>query len=211
MFLFSSWPNPCVLTTQGAGWRSRTQHMNQSLVVPEPELSPRSCSGHWGSATSLQRLCLIQKPPAKSIPTPDKLFSIVASTFHPSGMKKSSQLSPRFPAEPTGRGDVGSRDLSPSAGPQHTLSLSTAPRKISAGWRTGIWERNGVCSAGQGVEQPVPNMSKHSKALSCQQRFPQEKQDWGKQEHPPGRGGSDPNCLLLNLSPLSQRLQGWEF
>lgn len=165
MFLFSSWPNPCVLMEE-------QNPAHEPVTSCEPKFSPRSCSGHWGSATSLQRLCLIQKAPAKSIPTPDKLFSILASTFHPSGMKKSSQLSPRFPAEPTGRGDVGSRDLSPSAGPQHTLSLSTAPRKIPGGWRTGIWESSGVCSAGQGVEQPVPNMSKHSKALSCQHHFP---------------------------------------
>lgn len=209
MFLISSWPNPCVVTTQGAGWSSRThpQHMNQTLLVPEPEFSPRSCSGHWASATSLQRLCLIQKAPAKSIPTPDKLFSILASTFHPSGLKKSSQLSPRFPAEPKGRGAVGSRDLSPSAGPQHTLSLSTLS-EIPTGWKTGIWERNWECSAVQGVVQPVPNISKHSKALSCQHSFPQAR-GLGKQEIPLSHGGSDPNCLLLNLSPLSQRFQSF--
>lgn len=199
MFLFSSWPNPCVLTTQGAGWRSRTQHTNQSLVTPEPEFSPRPCSGHRGSATSLQRLSSIQKAPAKSIPTPDKLFSILASTFHPSGMKKSSQLSPRFPAEPRGRGDVGSRDLSPSAGPQHTLSLSAAHTKIPRGWRSGIWERSGVCSAGQGMGQPVPKPCPGA---------PTGKGRIGKAG---AHGGSHPNCSLLNLPPLSQRLQSWEF
>lgn len=161
MFLFSSWPNPHVLTTQGAGWRSRThpQHTEPDTcpqIVPKPEFSSRSRSGHRGSATSLQRLCLIQKAPAKSIPTPDKLFSILASTFHPSGMKKSSQLSPRLPAEPKGRGDVGSRDLSPSAGPQHTLSLSTALTKIPTGCRTGIWESSGnaeLCRAWNSLYQ----------------------------------------------------------
>lgn len=186
MFLFPSWSNPCVLTTQGAGWRSRThpQHMNQTFLVPEPEFSPRSCSGHGGSATSLQRLCLIQKAPAKSIPTPDKLFSILASTFHPSGMKKSSQLSPRFPAEPKGRGAVGSRDLSPSAGPQHTLSLSTAHTDPNRLENRDLGKKWGMqCCAGGGTICTKHQQAQQSPVLSAQ--LPTRKRGLGKQEHPP--------------------------
>lgn len=41
----------------------------------------------------------------------------------------------------------------------------------------------------QGVEQPAPHRSKHSKALARQHSFPQGKAGLGKQEHPPQPGG----------------------
>lgn len=161
-------------------------HMNQTFV-PKPEFSPRSCSGHWGSATSLQRLCSIQKAPAKSIPTPDKLFSILASTSHPSGLKESSQLSPRFPAEPPGRGDGGSRDFSPSAGPQHTLPLSTALTGIPRAAEEGFGEAEG----NQGWYRLYPAQQ----SLAWQHR----------------ESRSIPKLQIPNLPPLSQRLQSGSF
>lgn len=134
MFLFSSWPNPCVLTTQGAGWRSRThpQPTNQTILVPKPEFSPRSCSGHWGSATSLQRLCLTQKAPAKTIPTPDKLFSIHLGWRNPANCRGDFLQSPR------------DEEMSAAGIYHHLQGPSThypcqQLTEIPAGWKSWIW------------------------------------------------------------------------
>lgn len=153
----------------GSRMEQSPSHMNQTLcpqAVPKPEFSPKSCSDHWGSATSLQRLCSIQKAPAKSIPTPDKLFSIFASTSHPSGLKESSQLSPRFPAEPPGRGDGGSRDFSPSAGPQHTSSLSAALTGIPRAAKVGLGKQRGI-RAGTGCTLYPGSTGKAGASPNC--------------------------------------------
>lgn len=177
MFLFSSWPNPCVLTTQGAGWRSRThpQPTNQTILVPKPEFSPRSCSGHWGSATSLQRLCLTQKAPAKTIPTPDKLFSIHLGWRNPANCHGDFLQSPRD-EEMSAAGIYHHLQ-----GPSHTIPVSSSQRSQQAGnLDLGEWGM-------QGVVEPEPN--KPSKALSCHS-FPPGEEHWETGASP---WGSHPN------------------
>lgn len=179
--------------------------MNHShFLSPSQNSAPGPAVATGALQPPCKGFCLIQKAPAKSIPSPDKLFSILASTFHPSGMQKSSQLSPRFPAEPRGRGAVGSRDLSPSAGPQHALSLSTALTRIPAGCKAGIWgKKRGM----QGWAGAGTACATHEPA-----QLPRRKSRAGKAGASPRPWGSHPNCLLPNLSLcFPKRFQSWEF
>lgn len=145
-------------------------------AVPEPGLSPRSCRGHWGSATSLPRLCSIQNAPAKSIPTPDKLFSNPHQHFPPIWAEETQPIVPKISCRATRTGRRRQQRFLTICRAQHTLFLSTALTKIPGAGKLGSGEAEGtaeLCRAGTACTQ-------HSKALAWQH--------WESRSIPPTMG-----------------------